>query len=241
MKYDTVLFDLGSTLIMYENKFSWRELACLGCRRAGAMLNDTLGIELSARELAARLLKTLDEMLEAERENLAEIDIFMLVRDVLEHFGVSASDGLPAKFIDEYYKPTTEQILLEKDAPEILAGIKSAKMTLGLVSNSIFPAEFHRAEMRRFGIFDYFDFTIFSSEIGIRKPKREIYQKALALAGGKPEKTVFIGDREPEDITGPQRMGIAAILKFDKRREYSPGMKPLAVIHNLGELEKLLL
>ena len=241
MKFDTILFDLGGTLIIYENEHSWRELAYLGCRRAGAMLGRSMGFEISTRELSVKLLDTLDRMLEAEIENMAEIDIYGLVREVLEYFETKAVDGLPSRFLEEYYKPTTDQIVLEDGAVDILAKIKSAGMKIGLVSNSIFPAEFHRAEMRRFGIFDYFDFTVFSSELGIRKPKKEIYQKALELAGSGRERTVFVGDRELEDIVGPREMGIAPILKFVERREYSPDIDPLATIRELKELDKLLL
>ena len=57
MKFDTVLFDLGGTLIIYENKYSWRELAYLGCRQAAKYLNDSIGANLSARELAGKLLR----------------------------------------------------------------------------------------------------------------------------------------------------------------------------------------
>ena len=241
MKFDTVLFDLGGTLIIYENKYSWRELAYLGCGRAAAMLNESLGVRLSARELSARLLGTLDGMLEAESENLGEIDIYRLVKKVLKYFDINAVDGIPAKFVDEYYKPTTEQIVLETDAVDLLAKIKAAGMKIGLVSNSIFPAEFHRDEMRRFEFFEFFDFTIFSSEIGIRKPKKEIYQKALDLAGSKAENTIFIGDRKLEDVAGPQEIGIRAILKHVDRRNYSMAIEPFAEIHTLKELEKILL
>ncbi len=241
MKFDTVLFDLGGTLIIYENKHSWRELAYLGCRNAASYLNNSIGVNLQARELSINLLGTLDEMLKAGSENLTEVSIYELVKTVLKHFEINAVNGIPAKFVDDYYKPTTEQIVLESGAVELLTKLKAAGMKIGLVSNSIFPAVFHRDEMTRFGILEFFDFTIFSSELGIRKPNREIYQEALKRANSKPESTVFVGDRKLEDVAGPQESGIRAILKYVERRDYSLEITPFREINELGELENILL
>jgi len=240
LRFDAVLFDLGGTLINYENEYSWKELAYLGCRNAAAFLEKSFGIQLSPERLAEKFLTTLDDMLKSGTEDMAEVDIYRLAAEVLGHFEVNSVDGLPAKFVGMYYEPTTAQITLESGAVEILTKIKSAGLKIGLVSNSIFPADFHRHEMNRFGILGFFDFTIFSSEFGIRKPSREIYQKALNLAGSKPERAIFIGDRMLEDVAGPQQSGLRAILKYSDRREYSSGAVPYRTIRKLDELEKIM-
>lgn len=239
MKFKTALFDLGGTLISYENKYSWRELAYLGCRNASIFLEREIGVQIAPRELAEKLLTTLDTMMEEQSKGLAEIDIFKLVRSVLEHFNIKPHNGMPSAFVDKYYEPTTEQIRLEDGAPEILARLKSSRMKIGLVSNSIFPAKFHREEMKRFGIFGFFDFTIFSSEMGYRKPNPAIFLKALELASSAPEDTIFIGDRMLEDIDGPQQIGIKSVLKLVDRRDYSLDVKPFRSIKNLDELEMI--
>lgn len=239
MDFDTVLFDLGGTLIKYENEYSWRELAMLGCRHAAPFVKESTGIEVSPDLLAGKLLKTIDDLMKAQGEDLAEIRIYDMVTSVLSDLGVNVSDGLPAKFVEIYYQPTTEQIVLEKGAVEILSSLRGKGKKIGLVSNSIFPAEFHRSEMKRFGIFDFFDFTIFSSEAGIRKPNKEIYLGALKLAGASPERTVFVGDRMLEDVAGPKSIGMKAILKYDDRRDYSLAEKPFKTIFGLVELEEI--
>ncbi len=241
MKFDAVLFDLGGTLIIYENKHSWKELALLGCRNAAPVLKKISGVEIPPERIRSQLLQILDDAIQAHSQDLAEIDLFEIVSTALADLGVEISDGLPAKFIDSYYQPTTEQIALVPWTVELLSRLKDAGLKIGLISNSIFPATFHRDEMRRFGMLDYFDFTIFSSEVMIRKPKKEIYLKALSLAKSESERTVFIGDRLVEDVAGPQAVGMKAILKFDERRDYSDPVKPYRTIHSLDELEKIIL
>ncbi len=241
MKFDAALFDLGGTLIIYENKHSWKELALLGCRNAAPVLKELSGAEIPAERIRSHLLQVLDDAIQAHSEDLAEIDLYEIISVVLSDLGVEISDGLPAKFVDSYYEPTTDQIILVPGAVELLSKLKDAGLKIGLISNSIFPAKFHRDEMRRFGILHYFDFTIFSSEVMIRKPNKEIYLKALSLAKSQSERTVFVGDRLLEDVAGPQAVGMKAILKFDERRDYSDPAEPYRTVHGLDELGKIIL
>jgi putative hydrolase of the HAD superfamily len=241
VKLETVLFDLGGTLIIYENEHTWKELALLGCRNAVPVLKRLTGAEVSAEDLWKELLRTIDLNLRENADDLAEIHIYDIIASILVKFDIEVADGLPARFLDSYYRPTTEQIALVPGAADLLSRLKDAGLNIGLISNSIFPPDFHRGEMKRFGILDYFDFTIFSSEVGIRKPRRDIFLNALSLAGSSPERTIFVGDRLVEDIAGPQSVGIKAILKFDNRRDYSEPIRPSRTIHDLQELEGIVL
>lgn len=240
MIFDAALFDLGGTLIRYENRYSWRELALLGCRRAVPFLRDSTGAELDAEELTAALLEEIQNSMRRHEEEMAEIVIEDLVRRVLSGFGIIVNEDLARKFIEVYYRPTTEQIAPEKGGSELLSKLKRRGMTLGLVSNSIFPAEFHRAEMERFGLLAHLDFTIFSSEYGMRKPSREIYRRALEMAGTEPGRTVFVGNSMLEDIAGPRKLGMRAILKKVDGKDYALDEKPFRIIKELGELETIL-
>ncbi len=234
-----VIFDLGSTLINYENH-PWTELGMMGCRNAAPMIKEVTGIEISPARLWDAFSLTIDQMFKVNTEDLREIDLRAVTSEILADFGIGVTDGLPLRFIEAYYQPVTEQVSLIPGAVEILTEIRKAGMKIGLVSNTIFPAEYHRREMRNFGIFDYFDFTLFSSERKIRKPNKEFYLAALSLGGTKPENSIFIGDRLIEDVGGPQSVGIDGVLKYTDGRDYSADIKPFATIHELGELENIL-
>jgi HAD superfamily hydrolase (TIGR01509 family) len=240
LKFDAVIFDLGSTLINYENS-NWDELGRLGCQNACPVLTGLSNKLITPELLWDDFHYAIDQMFENHREDLAEIDLYEVTSGILSRLGISVLNGLPKRFVDAYYLPITEQCTLLPGAEEILFKLKSAGLKNGLVSNTIFPAAFHRAEMERFGILRFFDYTIFSSEFKSRKPKREIYLKALELAGSKPEETVFVGDRLNEDIGGPQELGIKAILKFVEGRDYSAPITPFRTIYKLSELEKIIL
>jgi len=240
MKYDAVLFDLGSTLINFDNS-SWDELGRMGCANAYPVIEAAAPSSVTPERLWDEFHFTIDRMIENHNENLSEIDLQTVTGEILKKLGVATLDGLAVKFIDAYYEPITTQISLIDGAYALLSKLKSAGPKIGLVSNTIFPAEFHRREMRRFGICEFFDFTIFSSEFKFRKPKRDIYLKALELAGTKAERTIFVGDRLIEDVGGPQSAGINGVLRRVEGRDYSAPITPFMTIKDLRELEEIIL
>jgi putative hydrolase of the HAD superfamily len=239
-EYQAVIFDLGSTLINYENS-SWDELGRLGCANACPILENLASVEVTPDKLWEDFHQAIDQMFINHREDLAEIDLLMVTNSILSKLGITSLDGLSPKFIDAYYQPITNQITLLPGAAGLLRKLKEAGLTTGLVSNTIFPAEYHREEMKRFGIFEYFDFTIFSSEFKFRKPRKEIYLRALELAAANPEQAVFVGDRLMEDVAGPQSVGIRGILKQVDGRDYSAPIVPFRTIRMLNELERIIL
>lgn len=239
MKFKLALFDLGGTLINYDNH-SWFELGKLGCIEGARFLKESLNTDIDVEKLNADLHEAVGRMIEYRGDSDYELDLSAMVSKTLGEFGVILSDGIPQKFIEAYYRPIHEQITLFPYAIEILSEIKRADMRIGLVSNTIFPAEYHRAEMRDFGIYDLFDFTLFSSDEKIRKPGKEIFLKTLKLGESDPDKTIFIGDRLLEDIGGPQSVGISAVLKYVDGHDYSADIVPFETIHELEELERII-
>jgi FMN phosphatase YigB (HAD superfamily) len=240
LKYEAVIFDLGSTLINYENH-SWDELGRMGCANAAPLLKGISQVDVSPELLWSDFHDAIDQMFINHTANLAEIDLHEVTSLILKKLGINVIDGFAGRFIDAYYEPITGQCTLLPGVQEILKKFKDAGLKIGLISNTIFPADYHRAEMRKFGIYSDFNFTIFSSEFKFRKPKKEIFLKALELADSKPETTIFVGDRLVEDIGGPQAVGIKAILKVTEDRDYSAPITPFKTIFELSELEKIIL
>lgn len=80
---------------------------------------------------------------------------------------------------------------------------------IGLLTNmgpgtldEIFPEQ-ERAEL--------FDSVVISSEVGMIKPSRDIFELALQHIGTSPDETVFIDDR-PVNVEGAERVGMRTIL-----------------------------
>jgi len=76
------------------------------------------------------------------------------------------------------------------------------------------------------------DATIFSFEVGCRKPDPRIYRHALAALGVSPADAVFVGDGGSDEHTGARAVGMSSVLvtrlfslwwpdKVDARRGYA--------------------
>jgi putative hydrolase of the HAD superfamily len=72
------------------------------------------------------------------------------------------------------------------------------------------------------GLAQRLDFSVFSSEVGTRKPHSAIFERALDALGVEPERTVFVGDRLYEDIRGAAEVGMTTVQALWFRADENP-------------------
>jgi len=238
LRYEAALFDLGSTLIEYENH-DWDTLGRMGLMNAYPFLRQVLPDIPEPVEFGPRFRDAYGQVLD-ERADYTEKDVYAICTEVFRRMGWNLENNKIEKFIDYYYQPVTEQISLIPGALEVVADLKQDGLVLGLISNSVFPEKFHRAEMERFGLLKHFDFTIFSCTVGIRKPSPRIFEMALRLARVEPSRAFFVGDRPDVDIVGARGAGISTVLK-ERGRENPTNIEPDYRIKNLMELGSIVL
>ena len=119
----------------------------------------------------------------------------------------------------EVYQPVSE---LTPGALEVLTALREHDLTLGVLSNRSTPFD---DELETLGIADFFDFTLAAGEVGIWKPRPEIFHAALERAGARPEEAVYIGDNYYADILGAAKADLDAIL-VDRRRVFTDVTAP---------------
>ena len=79
---------------------------------------------------------------------------------------------------------------------------------------------FSEGEMRALGLYDRFDFVIFSSDPGYQKPDPRIYTVALGRMGLSASDVLFIGDNSENDVAAPRRLGMRALHVEEAWRHY---------------------
>lgn len=231
-----IIFDLGSTLIEYE-AVSWDELNVLCAHNAhgfllehGYRIPDPVEFHRMFEEAKTSYRKR-------ATETLVEWDVPEVAAEMLRSYTDYVTPDFVDRFFDAYYKPVDTLLFIYDDTLETLEKLRQKYSKIGLISNTVFPERVHRYELAKFGIEPYLDFAIFSSTFRLRKPHPDIFRKAAEMAGFKPEECVYIGDRYIEDVTGPNGIGMPAILKRKEGREY-PATMPAdtRVINSLSEL-----
>lgn len=86
--------------------------------------------------------------------------------------------------------------------------LKSNGFKIGLISNIISPV---RDIIKRFGYYDVFDEVIFSCEVGLLKPQKEIYELALHRMDTIAQEAIFIDDKQL-NLDTANTMGFTALL-----------------------------
>ena len=66
-----------------------------------------------------------------------------------------------------------------------------------------------REVLKRHGLFDFFEVTVFSNEFGVSKPHPSIFEHTLGELGGiAPNEALHVGDLEELDVEGARRAGL---------------------------------
>lgn len=131
---------------------------------------------------------------------------------------------------------------MRPEMPTVLEAIRRMGLKIGLISNVNSRGQVG-ANLRAYGIYQYFDPIVLSSEYGRRKPDPAIFHCAARLANVPASACVYIGDRIARDIDGAQRAGygMSVLIKHDfEHGEDDEGATPDAVIDDMTELLRIL-
>ncbi len=131
---------------------------------------------------------------------------------------------------------------MRPDVPEVLEAIRNQEIKIGLISNVCSRKQVPN-NLKEYGIYQYFDPIVLSSEYGRRKPDPAIFHYAARLANVPTSECLYVGDRIKRDIVGACRAGfrLAIQIRHDfKHGEADEGATPDAVIGRMTELLDIL-
>jgi putative hydrolase of the HAD superfamily len=194
LKYQAVIFDLFGTLIP----------------------------SFSVSEYQKRLLQ-MAEVLNAPPGEFCELWVALFQEGVLGVFstteaqieyackklGVSATDlaiKQSARIMQDYEAAT---MLPRSEAVEVLRGLKNQNLKIGLITDCSADAP---SEWSRTPLAVWFDATVFSCLVGMRKPDPRIYQLALGKLGVKAQDSLYIGDGSSQELSGATAVGMTAVM-----------------------------
>lgn len=193
----------------------------------GTLVRDGAGeaVRRTARALAARHDLSADDILAAneaawsdcwseqgERWMRGELEDDALPREIwrltLERFGRSESE-LVDEAVVLHVQEERGTFTPFEETREVLDALRAGGVPVGLITNG--PAEFQRAKLAEVGIDDSFDLVVASGDIGVLKPEREIFQRALDELDVDAARAVHVGDNFEADVIGAVDAGIRAV------------------------------
>jgi putative hydrolase of the HAD superfamily len=209
---DAVLFDWGHTLM----DFVWDdELVEIGVR-AGLVAIDAP--EEAAPAVTARYAA---EARLTDWEVPEEVEYAPLVKQLLADAGVEIDDAQLERYLLAEHRAWAPARRPASMSRALLDALRARGLKTGLVSNTMDPRWLLLRDLDDQRLSYRLDVVVFSSDIGVRKPRPEIFHLALDELGVKPERALFVGDRLVADIRGARDVGMRTVQAMWYRAEES--------------------
>lgn len=132
---------------------------------------------------------------------------------------------------------------MEVEIPPVLApGVAemipalATRAKLGIISDTIVtPGRGLRRVLADYGLLQHFSALVFSDERGASKPAARVFELAAAELGVPAAAIAHVGDREVNDVDGPQRAGMKGLLYtgcVDRRVAGAPTKADAVLTHH---------
>ncbi len=161
-------------------------------------INEKTGGNIDAEEMYLMVISAIND----HRLSFHDIDIDRIYTDMEE---------LVFRHLPEVYGSDTHRVLNQLRSKEAV--------TLNILSNTGFiKGSTLRKILAMIELESYFDFQLYSDELGWSKPCRQLFEKLLQTIGETrrdglhPERIIHVGDNPLADIRGAAAVGISSLL-----------------------------
>lgn len=213
MTIQAVFFDMGGTIETFYYDAELRikaseDLVCL-------LKEKDLDLALTPGQLYLHIEANLDRAQQAVKQTDEEISPECFWQDYVfcDHpFGRekinAAAEELSCWLETHYYLRR-----LRPEAPEALERLHLMGLKLGVISNIQSRTQVNQS-LEKYGIRQYFDIIVTSSNYGVRKPHPSIFHYAASQMGVPTSACAHVGDRISRDIAGARRAGLGLAVQI---------------------------
>ena len=232
MKITAVLMDLGETLIHFVKP--WEDVSYSQIMAVHAYLHES-GLRANFESFARIFVQVHEEAAGRSDTFKIEIPTEEIIAKTLSKFNVK---NLPTEFLrkatEVYFTPEIDAWQPYTDTVDTLSKLTANKFMLGIVSNA--KSEWVVNEiLNRYDLRKFFGTVITSAALRVRKPRPDIFSRALRDLGVKAKDSVFIGDSLEADISGARNVGMHSIYVSRKPQDNPTMTFPEATVFSLTE------
>jgi len=150
---------------------------------------------------------------------------------------VSAEGALMDALEEAYCLPILSAMpILNAGARDVLETLQGRGLRLALICNTgRTPGRMLRLVLDRLGVACSLTALSFSDEVGLRKPRPEIFHRTLSALGVAPVEAVHVGDDVTTDVAGARAVGMRAIHLCHPASvsQHSDGAESIPSLHAL--------
>lgn len=242
-KYRMLLFDFFNTLVLSDaSRRPTMELEGKSVVSTAPLLHEMLAprhpgvdpVQIHRAMEAARL--------EAQRQwgsDFREPPALSKFRHISRVLGIQEDGGeWPRKLLERHMEAVIGSFTFPAAHLDMLEKLRKS-YKLAIFSN-FDHAPALLGMLRTTGIEEFFHPIVISERIGFRKPGRNAFRHALALASEPLQQILFIGDSLNEDVGGARAVNLDVAWVNKNGSEAPAGRGPTYELRNLLELEALL-
>ncbi|MBI2324179.1 MAG: HAD family hydrolase [Chloroflexi bacterium] len=224
MSVRAAFFDVGDTLVEHwaprevvNARARSRICSDLGAR---PWLDDLLGARLEPAwnaSLARRIARRSDATERFAPEEARQVTLAWYAAWFRDR-GIAIDDNDLDRLRRAMCVPLDEISSPVKGAFEAIRWCKEQGLRVVLVTNTLSRGDTEAlADWERFGMNDAIDGVASSHSVGWRKPHPAMFERALAIAGVRPDEAFHVGDNLIADVWGAQQLGIRGVWRSSFR------------------------
>ena len=172
------------------------------------------------------------------RENRFEIPVKNKLRLLFDLLEIQLSISL-----DEVAKIEWEEdpvIEAVNHAAELLRWLIEKKIKTAVISNIDYSGTLLKEKLKEIFPENQFEFVIASSDYGVMKPNRYIFQAGIVKSGLEAKDIWYVGDKVAVDVLGSKAAGMTPVLYKNPRNTYQEIPENAIVVDDLMEIASLL-
>jgi putative hydrolase of the HAD superfamily len=210
-------FDVGHTLIKYDNPLNLSSLYCPALEQV--ISNCNLKYSNKKIETAVSILTKYNT-----RVNPRDIEISsdVIFGEIFDSWCVDKT--LISKAKASFFTFLQSSAVPFIEVEPVLSKLKSINIKTGVFTNVAYGMDNIFSLKDIDVISQYIDVTLTSVDVGFRKPNSAGFKMLLSIFGIQPYEMLFVGD-EDVDIIGANQLGIGSVLINRSNRELNYGQK----------------
>lgn len=226
-----IIFDAGRTLIDYTSIDTTK-----GVRAIMPYISSNPR-QMTAEQIDA-FTNEVFEQFEAARKQLFEVHEQTILKLVYELMDIKLS--ITVAEVERIIWSEDSVIEAVDGAVEMVKQVADMGIRTAVISNLDFSGYLLKSRLDTLFPDNRFEFVVASSDYGVRKPDRKLFEVGIVKAGLKPEEIWYVGDKIKVDVAGSSACGMVPVLYKFKRNSYDAIPADLIAINDYDELTKLL-
>ena len=141
--------------------------------------------------------------------------------------------------MDVYLATYPRLLVLEPETRDLLEDLQDRSVPTAIVTNG--GSIMQRSKINESGLYGLVQAVTVSGEVGVVKPNRGIFERALADIQAVPTAALFVGDNPDADILGAKSLGLSAAWVSLGREWPYPDRLPDHVVSHVSEVREIVL